>query len=366
VSVVFRAEVSGSLLRPAYLKKARRQLARGELAAADLRAIEDRAVDEAIALQQEAGLDVITDGEMRRPDFMAPLYEDAEGAEPFAGRPLTWTHVATGKEMTWRIPFRVTGKVRRNGSLVADGYEYLRDHAAMPVKQTLPSPLLMNWAWDAHGLQGAYSDPFELLADATAVIRGHAQELARRGCGYIQIDAPDIAGLTDPARGEAHPASGVPVIRLLSDGLDLLNTIPDGISGVTFALHLCRGNIRSHYTASGGYERISQQVFSRLTNYQVFLLEYDDKRSGDFVPLADCPDDKTIVLGLISSKTGQIEEPASIVERVEQAARYHPLEQLALSTQCGFATDLEGNQVTPRQQQEKLALVAALAREIWL
>ena len=365
MSAVFRAEVAGSLLRPAYLKQARQRLDRGELTAADLRAIEDRAVDEAIALQQDAGLDVITDGEMRRSDFMAPLYEGVDGAEPCAGRLLAWTHVTNGKKMTWPFPFRVTGRVRRSRSQVPNGYVYVRDHASKPVKQTLPSPLLANWAWDAQRLHGAYSDPFEMLADAAAVIGEHARELAGLGCGYIQIDAPDIAGLTDSARGDTHPASGIPVIRLLTDGLALLNAIPDGISGVTFALHLCRGNIRSHYAASGGYERISRQVFTQLTRYQVFLLEYDDDRSGGFAPLADCPDDKTIVLGLISSKTAQLEDPASVVARVEQAARYHPRAQLALSTQCGFATELEGNQVSPCQQQAKLALVAALARQIW-
>jgi 5-methyltetrahydropteroyltriglutamate--homocysteine methyltransferase len=365
MTAVFRAEVAGSLLRPEYLKEAHQRLARGQLAAADLRVIEDRAVDEAIALQQKAGLDVITDGEMRRRDFMAPLYEEVEGVEPFGGRPLTWTHVATAKKMSWPIPFRVTGKVRRNTSPVADGYAYARDHARSPVKQTLPSPLLMNWAWRAEGLDGIYNDPFELLADATTVIREHARELARLGCDYIQIDAPDIAGLADPARGEVHPASGIPVARLLTDGLDLLNAIPAGIADVTFALHLCRGNIRSHYSASGGYERISRQVFTRLTNYHVFLLEYDDERSGDFAPLTDCPCNKIIVLGLISSKTGQLEDPASVMARIEQATRYYPLEQLALSTQCGFATELEGNHITFHQQQAKLALVAALGRQIW-
>jgi len=365
VSAVFRAEVAGSLLRPAYLKQARERLAGGDLAAADFTAIEDRAVDEAITLQQEASLDVVTDGEMRRHDFMAPLYEHVEGAEPSAGRPLTWTHVTTGEKMTWRIPFRVTGKIRRTGSPVAEGYAYARAHARKPVKQTLPSPLLANWAWDAQALHGAYGDPFELLTDTTALIREHARELARLGCRYIQIDAPDIAGLADPGRGETHPASGIPVARLLSDGLELINTIPDGISGVTFALHLCRGNIRSHYATSGGYERISRQVFTRLTSYQVFLLEYDDDRSGGFAPLAGCPDDKIIVLGLISSKTGRLEGPASVAARIGQAARYHPRQQLALSTQCGFATDVDGNQITQDQQRAKLALVATLARQIW-
>jgi methionine synthase II (cobalamin-independent) len=362
---IFRAETPGSLLRPAYLREARVRRASGELTAAEFTRIEDRAVDEAISIQEEAGLEVVTDGEMRRSDFMAPFYEGVEGVEAAPGRALTWTHVVSGEKTTWHIPFRVTGKVRRVRSPAATAFAYARARAHTPVKQSLPSPLLANWAWDAAGLAGAYSHPFELLADAAALIREQARELADIGCGYIQIDAPDIAGLADPSRGEVHPASGIPVARLLTEGLELVNTIPEGISGVTFALHLCRGNIRSHYATSGGYGRISGQVFGRLTNFGVFLLEFDDERAGGFEPLADCPDDKTVVLGLISSKIGQLEEPAAIAARVARAAEFHPREHLALSTQCGFATELDGNQISEGEQRAKLALVGRIARELW-
>jgi 5-methyltetrahydropteroyltriglutamate--homocysteine methyltransferase len=365
MATVFRAEVAGSLLRPPYLKEARARYERGDLARDEFGLAEARAVDEAIALQEEAGLDVVTDGEMRRADFMAPLYEGIDGAERYPGRALAWRHVLTGEQMTWRIPFRVTGKLRCADSPVAAGFAYARARAHKPLKQVLPSPLLANWAWDAETLRSVYSDPFELLADATAVVHRQALELASLGCRYVQIDAPDIAGLADPERGERHPASGIPAGWLLSDGIDLLNTIPAGISGVTFAMHLCRGNIRSHYATSGGYGRISRQVFGRLTNFEVFLLEYDDDRAGGFGPLADCPEDKTIVLGLISSKIGQLEEPATVAARVSEAARYYPREQLALSTQCGFATDADGNEVTYDQQRAKLALVARLAHQLW-
>ena len=357
----FRAETVGSLLRPAYLKRARSRHAAGELTAAELERIEDHAVEEAIALQQNAGLDVISDGEMRRGDFMAPLYEGVEGAAPTQSRALTWKHVVTGEKMTWRIPFSVTGRLRRSHPVTTAGYAYARARARTPVKQSLPSPLLANWAWDAE----IYEDPFELLVDAAAVIREEAGELARLGCEYIQIDAPDIAGFADPSRGDVHPASGLRIDRLLSEGLDLVNSIPEGIDGVTFGIHLCRGNIRSHYATSGGYERISRALFGRLTRYQTFLLEYDDERAGGFEPLADCPDDKSVVLGLISSKIPELEDPQTIAGRVDEAAAHHPREQLALSTQCGFATDVEGNEVTEDQQRAKLTLVAQLARRLW-
>ncbi|MQA83835.1 MAG: methionine synthase [Streptosporangiales bacterium] len=361
MSPVFRAEVVGSMLRPRYLKEARARLAAGDLTTAEFKRIEDRSVDEAIALQEDVGLDVVSDGEMRRRDFMASLYEGVEGAEATPSRALTWKHVVTRAEMTWSIPFSVTGKPRRTRAPAATGYAYARARASKPVKQTLASPLLANWVWNAEALRDVYGDPFELLADTAALVADQAHELAELGCTYIQIDAPDIAGLADPRRSDVHPASGLPIDRLLSEGLDLVNGIPQGIDGVTFAIHLCRGNIRSHYATSGGYERISRQLFGRLTNYQVFLLEYDDERAGDFAPLADCPDDKTVVLGLISSKLPQLEDPDAIAGRLTQAAAYHPRERLALSTQCGFATDMEGNAIGEDAQRAKLTLVADLA-----
>jgi len=362
---VARAETPGSLLRPGYLKRARAAWVSGKLTAAEFMHVEDRAVDEAIALQEDAGLDVVTDGEMRRSDFMAPLYQGVRGAEPRPSRPLTWRHVVTGEKMVWSIPFTVTGELRRTCSPAAAAYAYARSRARKPVKVSLPSPLLANWVWNADALRDAYNTPFDLLIGVTELLREQARELAELGCTYIQIDAPDIAGYADPARGELHPASGLPISRLLSEGLDLVNSIPEGISDVTFAIHLCRGNIRGHYASSGSYDRISQPVFRRLTNFPAFLLEYDDERAGGFEALADCPGDKTVVLGLISSKLPTLEDPAIIAGLVERAAGFHPRDRLALSTQCGFATEMQGNEITQAQQRAKLALVAGLARQLW-
>jgi 5-methyltetrahydropteroyltriglutamate--homocysteine methyltransferase len=363
-AAMFRAETVGSLLRPPYLKQAWAEVAAGRLDPAAVCELEDRAVDEAIWLQEEVGLDVVSDGEMRRRDFMAPLYEGVEGtATP--GRALRWKHIITGQELIWHIPFTVIGKLRATRMPVVDHFAYAAARASRPVKQSLPSPLLANWGWNAEVLRDAYADPFELLADATALLREQARALVAAGCRYIQIDAPDIAALADSSRGSAHPASGIPVKRLLSDGLDLVNSIPDGIGGVTFALHLCRGNIRSHYITAGGYGAISRPLFQRLTRFDVFLLEYDDQRAGGFEPLADCPQDKTVVLGLVSSKLPRLEDLEEIAARVEQSAAHHPRERLALSTQCGFATELEGNQLTEADQRAKLQLVADLAHRLW-
>jgi 5-methyltetrahydropteroyltriglutamate--homocysteine methyltransferase len=364
---VFRAETVGSMLRPAYLKRAQADFARGTLTADELTRLEDRAVDEAIALQESVGLNIVTDGEMRRRDFMAPLYEGVDGTEATPGRPLRWKHVRTGDELVWHIPFIVTGKLQLSlvPPPVVDAFVYARDRARRPVKQSLPSPLLANWGWNAEVLGEVYSDPFALLVDATAVVRRLAQELSASGCTYIQIDAPDVAALADRSRGDTHPASGIPIQQLLTEGLDLLNTIPEGISDVTFGIHLCRGNIRSHYATSGSYAQISQQLFSRLTRYDTFLLEYDDERAGGFEALADCPDDKTVVLGLISSKLPELEDAEAIAHRVDEAAGHHPRERLAISTQCGFATEAEGNQLTVKHQRAKLELVADLAQRLW-
>lgn len=364
---VVRAETVGSLLRPASLKDALASFTAGRLSAGQLTELQDRAVDAALALQEEIGLDVVTDGDMRRQDFMAPLYDGVQGAEATPGRPLRWRHVRTGEQMTWRIPFTVTGRLRqaRTPVPVVDAFVYARDRARTPVKQPLPSPLLANWAWNPDVLREVYAEAFELLVDATALIRQQARALAEAGCTYIQIDAPDVAALADPSRGETHPASGIPVPRLLSEGLELLNSIPEGISGVTFGIHLCRGNIRSHYATSGSYDRIARPLFTRLSGYDVFLLEYDDERAGSFQVLRDCPEDKTVVLGLVSSKLPELEDPDVVAARITEAARHHPHERLALSTQCGFATEAEGNQLTAHDQRAKLQLVADLARRLW-
>lgn len=366
---VMRAETVGSLLRPAYLKEAQASFTAGRLSADQLTEIQDRAVDEALALQEAIGLDVVTDGDMRRPDFLAPLYVGVDGAEPTPGRPLRWRHVRTQDEMVWRIPFTVTGRLGQahTPAPVVDAFAYARDRARTPVKQSLPSPLLANWAWNPDLLAEVYADPFALLVDATALIRRQAHALADAGCTYIQIDAPDIAALADPSRGETHPASGIPVTRLLSEGLDLLNTIPVGShgSGITVGIHLCRGNIRSHYATSGSYDRIAQPLFARLTRYDVFLLEYDDERAGGFEALRDCPEDKTVVLGLVSSKLPKLEDPDALAARVAEAAHHHPHERLAVSTQCGFASETEGNQLTAHDQRAKLELVVNLARRLW-
>jgi 5-methyltetrahydropteroyltriglutamate--homocysteine methyltransferase len=359
----YRAEVIGSLLRPSYLKQARLDLAADRLSIRQFKAIEDHAVDEAIALQQQCGLDVVTDGEMRRSGFVGPLTDYIEGFEAIGLETLPWfTRSAEATQLP--IPFTVTGKLRRRRSLAAEEFIYGRARAKLPLKMTLPSPLMLAMRWSPTFSVEVYPEPFELFRDAAEILHDEVAELAGLGCEYIQIDAPELATLVDPAtRQQVYEARGISAERILLEGVDLLNAIADH-PGVTFAIHLCRGNNAGHWMSVGGYEVISGQIFPRLTRYSTFLLEYDGPRCGSFEPLAHVPRDKAIVLGLVSTKSDELESVELLAERFEQAAGYFPREQLAISTQCGFASVAAGNPVRPATQQAKLKLVAQVAHRL--
>jgi 5-methyltetrahydropteroyltriglutamate--homocysteine methyltransferase len=361
---ICRAEVIGSMLRPEYLKRARLDFAADRLSTAQFKIIEDRAVNEAIALQEDAGLDVITDGEMRRSTFIGPLTDYIDGLEPvdFMTRP--WRK-PSAEETELRVPLTVAGKLRRRRSLAAEEFAYARGRASRPLKITLPSPLMMSFLWSPEFSAGAYRDPFALFSDAADILREEARELAALGCEYIQVDAPELATLVDPeTRRKAYEMNGVSTDRMLGEGIEMLNAIADA-PGVTFGLHLCRGNNAGHWMAAGGYETISKQVFPRAASYDILLLEYDSRRAGGFEPLADIPRDKIVVLGLVSTKTGALERADALAGQVEEAARFFPRDQLALSTQCGFASVAAGNPIAFDTQRAKLKLVAETAHRLW-
>ena len=302
---VYRAEVVGSLLRPAWLKDARMAWQQGKLAATEFKRIEDRAVDAAVAQQEAIGVDVITDGELRRALFIGPLTETVDGFGP--------TQEVIESQRHWRTPsgpyvseapqgFAVTGKLRRRRSLAAEEFTYLRARARKPAKVTLPSPLMLALLWSPKYSSSAYPDPFTLFADAVDVVRAEVQEVAALGCTYIQIDAPELGTLVDEAtRTNAYEAQGISTDRLLGEGIEMLNAVADA-PGVTFAMHMCRGNNAGMWMSEGGYEAISKQVFRRATRYDIFSLKYDDVRSGGFEPLRDIPTDKRVVLGLVSTR----------------------------------------------------------------
>lgn len=370
MTTVYRADTVGSLLRPGYLARARTQFESGELAPARYKAIEDRAVDQVIAMQEGAGLDVVTDGELRRHTFIDQLLEAVEGLTPDpAGAPSDHIpvpfHDEGGSEQSvFAIPVSVTDKLRRKRMMTVEEYAYARARARRPVKVTLPSPLMLFLAWSPSRTREAYADPFELFADGLALMREEAQELAQMGCPYIQVDAPDFGQLVDESQQRLWEAAGISFERVLSDGADMLNELA-GVAGVTFGLHMCKGNYDSHWISAGGYESITARLFPRLSNYDRILLEYEDERSGSFEPLKDLPDDKVVVLGLVSSKFDKLESTEQLIGRIEAASRFYPRDQLAISTQCGFASAGPGNSISEDAQEKKLRLVADVAERAW-
>src|SRR5215469_13374300 len=367
---VYRADTVGSLLRPQYLKLAREQFEAGQLAAAAYKEIEDRAVDQAIAMQEAVGLDVVTDGELRRHTFIDQLTEQVEGLtlDPGDGDsdhvPVPFHDESGALESVFAIPLSITSKLRRRRMITVEEYSYARARARRPVKVTLPSPLMLFLLWSPQRSRDAYPDPFEMFADGLRLMQEEAAELARLGCRYIQVDAPDFGQLVDQGQRESWERAGLPVDRVFSEGADMLNELAT-VPGVDFGLHLCRGNYDSDWISSGSYNVIAKQLFQRATNYHVLLLEYDDERSGSFAALSDIPDDKVVVLGLVSSKFDRMEPAGQLADRIREASRFFPLEQLALSTQCGFASAGPGNAISEDTQENKLRLVAEVADHVW-
>ena len=363
MSQVHHSDVIGSLLRPKYLTDARDAYAAGQLGAPQFKQIEDRAVDQAIAMQEGIGLDVVTDGEFRRFSFLDQVVGEINGVEPIEGAPVHFKSATA--DWVWHNPFTVTGRISQRRKITLEEFAYNRARATKRVKITFPSPLLFYSAWSPELSTAVYRDAFELFADAADIIRAECQALAELGCTYIQVDAPDIGTIVDPENRELRENLGMPTERTLTEGLEIFNSVGD-VPGVTFAVHVCKGNNMSQWISSGGYELTAEAMFGRLTNFDVFLLEYDDERSGSFEPLAKLPADKQVILGLVSSKTTTLESVSEVTGRIHEAARYTGLERLGISTQCGFSSTLPGaNLTTEDVQQHKLELVAEVAHTVW-
>src|SRR6476469_4979333 len=289
------------MLRPSYLKEARAAFEAGRMSVREFKRIEDRAVDQVIAAQEGSGVEVVTDGEMRRFLFMGPITETVAGIEMVEhGTSMPWA--SPDGELEWSSPAAVTSKLHKKRSLVTEEYSYARSRARLPLKVTVPSPLVLYGFWSPQYSTGAYSVAFAMFADAAEIGRAEIQELVALGCEYIQVDAPELATLVDPRVREWAERMGFGAERMLTEGIDLINAMVEGVSGVRLGIHLCRCNNAGMWMASGGYEYIAQALFERATAFDVFFLEYDDARSGSFEPLAAAPDDKQVVLGLVSTK----------------------------------------------------------------
>jgi 5-methyltetrahydropteroyltriglutamate--homocysteine methyltransferase len=357
-----RSDVIGSLLRPSYLLDARARAERGELTPPEFKKIEDRAVDEAVALQEAAGLDIVTDGEMRRYAFFGHLVEALEGFDKRAGWSITFRD-GHGQEASLERPV-VVDKLQWRRQMSVEEFTYLRGRTTRPVKVTLVSAQQAAAYYDADKSRAAYATRDAYLADLVDFTRREIEELRRLGCEYVQIDAPQYAALLDETIREGYRQRGNDPDKMLEACIELDNAIIAGHRGMTFGIHICRGNHKSMFYASGGYDRIAAQVFTRA-RFDRFLLEYDDERSGSFEPLRHVPDDRVVVLGLVSSKTPRLESGDELRARITEAARIVPLDRLALSPQCGFASTHEGNRLSQEDQRHKLELVAETARTVW-
>ena len=351
----------GSLLRPEYLVEARLRHEAGEIGAAEFKQVEDRAVDEAIELQVSAGIDVITDGEQRRYAFFGHLVDAMEGFDKFGGWGIRFRD-DKGEELMFKRPV-VVDKLRPLRNMAAEEFVYLRAATDAPVKVTMISAQQAAAYYDPQKSRGAYPTRDAYLADIVDLSRREVDELVRLGCTYVQIDAPQYAALLDPELREGYRQRGSDPEKLIDTCIDMDNAIISGHPGVTFAMHICRGNNQSKFYAAGDYEPIAR-IFER-TKFSRFLLEYDDKRSGGFEPLQHVPEDRVVVLGLVTSKKPSLEREDELKRRIEEASRYVPLERLALSPQCGFASTMEGNRLTLEDERRKLELVGNVAASVW-
>ena len=359
--MTLRSDVVGSLLRPASLVDARAAHEAGTLTADAFKRIEDRAVDEAVALQETAGLDVVTDGELRRYAFFSHLVDAVAGFDKLGGWAIPFRD-EQGDELVFQRPV-VVEKLRWRRSMCAEEFVYLRARATRQTKATLISTQQAAAYYDPERSAGAYPTRDAYLADVVDLTRREIDELVRLGCTYVQIDAPQYAALLDPAMREGYRRRGSDPDALIDACIEMDNAVIGRHPGVTFGLHICRGNNQSKFYATGDYGPIAR-VFAK-SRFQRFLLEYDDERSGGFEPLASMPGDRDVVLGLVTTKKPRLEEVDELRRRIDEAARYVPLERLALSPQCGFASTMEGNRISPERQLEKLALVVETARQVW-
>jgi 5-methyltetrahydropteroyltriglutamate--homocysteine methyltransferase len=359
--MTYRSEVVGSLLRPTYLAEARKQVEAGQITPAAFKAIEDRAVNEAIALQEAAGIDIITDGELRRYAFFGHLVDSLNGFDKFGGWAIPFRD-ETGEEIVFKRPV-VTEKLQWKRSMCSEEWVYLRSRTSRPGKVTMISAQQAAAYYDPEKSKSAYATRDAYLADIVDFSRREVEELIRLGCTSIQIDAPQYAALLDPQIREGYRQRGNDPDKMIDVCIELDNAIIDGHPGVNFGIHICRGNNQSKFYASGDYGPISR-IFAQ-THFQRFLLEYDDERSGGFEPLRHVPEDRSVVLGLVTTKKPRLETADELRSRIEEAARVVPLERLALSPQCGFASTMEGNHLSLDDQRHKLEIVASVARDVW-
>ena len=357
------ADHIGSFLRPAELLAAR-QSARPE----ELRKLEDQHIVHVLNKQKELGFECATDGEFRRRNFMSDFIDAVKGFDLGDALGRGWHSGAATATVNISVTGIVTAKLRQLRPLTGHEFPFLKTHSPLPIKMTLPSATQFPAISFKRGVTDkVYKDRSALLWDIVEIMKSDLKNLAVDGVSYIQIDAPRYSYYMDPKWREwIKTELQTDPEAALEEAIRADNACLRAArhAGVTLGIHLCRGNNRSHWYAQGGYDAIAEKLFGSL-EVDRFLLEYDDERSGTFAPLRFVPQGKTVVLGLVSTKVPRMEDPAVLMQRLEEASRYVPMENLALSPQCGFASTAEGNLLTEDQQWAKLKLVVDTARRIW-
>ncbi len=360
----FRADHVGSLLRPPALLEARQRCHDRKISKKELREVEDRHIADAIKKQEAVGLHSITDGEFRRAFFHLDFLEQLAGVTVEGS-------IEASSDAQEKVGFTppkltVTGKLRHVKTIQVDDFNYLNAKVTQTPKVSIPSPTMIHFRGGRKAIDiEAYPDMDEFFEDLSQCYRDEIAALYQAGCRYIQLDDTNLAYLCDPKMRSGALERGDDPNMLPQAYAQLINSvIDDRPEDLTVGVHLCRGNFRSTWFAEGGYELIAEVLFNEL-NVDTYFLEYDDERSGDFAPLRFVPEDKTVVLGLVTTKFPQLESGRDLTERVKQAAKYMPLENMCLSPQCGFSSTVHGNEISEDDQWAKLELVVQTARDIW-
>jgi len=364
----FRADHVGSLLRPASLLAAREDFAAGKISAGQLRAAEDEAIAGAVVMQREVGLQSATDGEFRRASWHMDFIYQIGGIGKAPGNMAVKFHNPSG-DIEWTpAALHVGSRLRMDKTIFGDDFTYLQSlvPAGVRPKQTIPSPNMVHYRGGPAAIDPkVYPDIEAFWADLAAAYADEVARLAALGCTYLQFDDTSLAYLNDPAQRAEIAARGEDADHLHLRYIRQVNAaLAAKPAGMTVTTHLCRGNYRSSWAASGGYDFVAEALFNNLT-VDGFFLEYDDQRSGGFEPLRFVPPGKMVVLGLVTTKTGDLEDPDTLKRRIDQAAKYVPLDQLCLSGQCGFSSTVEGNALTHDQQRAKLELIVGVAADVW-
>jgi 5-methyltetrahydropteroyltriglutamate--homocysteine methyltransferase len=363
----FRADHVGSLLRPRALLQAREAAARGAISPGELRAIEDDAIREAIRMQADLGLRSVTDGEFRRASWHMDFIYEIAGVSKADQSMKSVFHNAGGDIEFTPSAIQVTGKLGMDHTIFGSAFEFVRDNVATGTpKLTIPAPSLVHYRGGPAAIDDAvYPDLEEFWDDLGAAYADEVQRLAGLGCTYLQLDDTSLAYLNDPAQRAEISRRGEDADHQHETYIKSINrALRDKPAGMTVTTHMCRGNFRSSWVAQGGYDFVADALFNEL-NVDGYFMEYDDERSGGFEPLRFLPKGKHVVLGLVTSKRGELEAKDDIKRRIEEASKYTDLDQLCLSPQCGFSSTLDGNSLTRDQQIAKLRLVVETAEEVW-